>query len=416
MKYNELLNNATELRKNSDWKNALEIFEKIIEFEEHSVWDEYFYALCLFKLNNFMDSLKICRNLYKKNKNFEPNRTLYAQNVARIVLIFANLKSVDMIKKALAGIKDLVSRGNKYIRYDVWFNKTIKLLSEHKQFEKAFVIVENADIKDFSAEVREINIDNKKIEIASELEVFLVEKVKIYFNLKKFTETIDLVNFSLTRIKKFHYSNQIWLKRLKAQSYEATNNLSEATKLYFEILKTKNEWFLNFELAKIIFKQNFTEASSFFLAKAVYDKQDFKFKIGLLEFLLRNKIKGFDLKNIANLICSVYVQNKRAMKIGLKNLILKYAPDCESVNKQTIYMRKIRTEAKNIFEPKPNTGEIFRKFNAFSGLLINGKNKFFFVSKKINVLVAEKVLYRLVWGYDFKKKKISKSAIVFEKI
>lgn len=416
--YNEEIEKANEARKDKNWDLALELYKKIINnYQQNNFWDKYFYSLVLYKKYMFNESLEICRNIYRENKKFSPNNSLYAQNIARLKLSNPIKISIETIIKALKAIDQLVDKQNEYIQYDIEYNKTLKLLIKNKQFNKAQMLFEASDIKKFSNKCRFIDIDRQKREIASPLEDFLVESVKIYYHFSNFEKTLETIDLAFVKIKKFHYSNHIWLKRLKAKTLVKTGKLEEATELYFKILRTKNEWFIYFELAKIIWSMKNTKAATFFLAKAIYDDQNIKYKVKLLYYIIRNNIEELNIKNTAKLLCSIYKNNKWPINSQTLFAINKAHVDCENIEKTSKYLRILKTTAKKITVGEEDKGKVFKIFNNTSGLLKTSNNEIlFYVSKigKTKITINDFVMFRSTWSYDSKKKRISESAIVYD--
>ncbi len=413
--YEEIKNNANEARKNNNWQLAFDLYKKIIaDYKQDNLWDEYFLALSSFNLMNYNQSLSLCREIHKKNKNFNPNKNLYARSIVHSTL--QRLSDIDegMIIKAFDAVKKLVGTNDKYMKYDYWFIKILKQLLKDKQFFKAKAFIEWANIDDFSNVPREIEIDGKKRETASCLEDLLVESAKLYFSLNYFDKSLEIIDSIFNKISKLHYSNHVWLKRLKARIFAKKAEYEKAVELYFIVLKTKTDWFIYFELAKILLQIKNIEASIFFMAKALKESQNIKFKIKLLEFILQNEIDKFDLPTLAALFCAVYKENGWKIKDRVIYLCKMQNIECENIEKKTIYQRKIMNQANNIIQGKTDKAIIIKIFNKYSGLLKNNDSTYFFVSKKADVKTNDLVIYRLNWSYDFKKKKLSQSAIVID--
>lgn len=415
--YNTLQEKAKEARKQGDWELAYNFYEKIVtQYSEHGIWDDYFFAMSMYKKNMLDKSLLLCRNIYKADKTFGPNRALYAKNIAKKVLLNPCGKDINNIIKALEAIKKLVGNKDEYIRFDVWFTKTLKLLLKNKQYPDAQILLEMVDDNDFSDKIREINVDGKKKEIASTLEDYWVESAKINFHLANYDKTLKIIENIFKKIKNLHYSNHIWLKRLKAQTFALTDKNKQAIELYFRILRTKTDWFLYFELAQILYKEKKTEASVYILAKAAYEKQNIKFKIKLLDFIIRNNITEFDIQNTAKLLCAVYKENKWNISSKIQFLMTKAQVDCLEIDKKAKYQRLFMTMAKKISDSDIEQGTVIKTFNNFSGILKTHKKTYFFVSKIALINTNDKVRFRTSWSFDNKKKQVSKSAIIIDKI
>jgi len=67
--FDEIRQNASELRQKQKYAEALPLFKKLWE-EENNKWDGWGYALCLRKLKKYEQSIEISENILKKYNNF----------------------------------------------------------------------------------------------------------------------------------------------------------------------------------------------------------------------------------------------------------------------------------------------------------------------------------------------------------
>ncbi len=71
---------ADNYRKNKQYEQALPLYKQVWEsgWEQSREWTGWGYAFCLRKLDNPVDALEICREVYKINPEMDYNRSLYA--------------------------------------------------------------------------------------------------------------------------------------------------------------------------------------------------------------------------------------------------------------------------------------------------------------------------------------------------
>ncbi len=121
-----------------------------------------------------------------------------------------------------------------------------------------------------------------QMEFASDRENWYAYKSRALMQLGKYQECLDISKTALETFKKFHYSNDIWFKRLIALAKMKLGNSEDAIKELQQILVRKKEWFIQKELAEL-FKEVGNTDSAFNLAiEAINNSGDLELKINLI--------------------------------------------------------------------------------------------------------------------------------------
>jgi tetratricopeptide (TPR) repeat protein len=419
--YNTLLKNATKARKNKNFSEAMLLYQKICQLKEKTHWDEYFYALMLFYLKKYQDSLQICRQAFPKNKNFLPLRQLYAKNIDAIVLNNANNININEIIKALDAIFKLVGFFDNYVHFDKIFLNTIQIIADANNsstIQKISQILEKYK-PDFFPDNPKIFINNEKqIELASPREEYYLKLCKIYISLNMHNEAIYTADLALNDIKKFHYNNNIWFRRLKAQALALSDNLDDAIKIYFQIIKFKSDWFLFFELADLLYQKKLTDAANFFIAKAIIQRQKPEFKVKLYAFIIQKNITLFSLSDVISIYISIYNLNNWKIKQNMIDVLKKFDSDLQLKKNIKKLEKKIFDSAYKIVNKKITDVVVIKKFNDFSGLCKSTDSKILYFickNKSQTFSVNDKITITLSWSYNNKKDSINQIGILEEK-
>lgn len=125
----------------------------------------------------------------------------------------------------------------------------------------------------------------KDTESASDFENWYAYKTKALTKLGKWQECFDLSKEALEKIKKFHYSNDVWFARRIALSKKNLGNIEGAIQELQTILKKKREWFIQKELAELYFEKGDIESALKQAMDAMNNFGPLEFKVDLL-FLL----------------------------------------------------------------------------------------------------------------------------------
>lgn len=140
----------------------------------------------------------------------------------------------------------------------------------------------------FSEEAEVITIEGKSkaIELAGPKEKWFMFRIKAFYTLNQYDDCIVACKEAFDAdMKRFHYGNQIWISRYLARCYMQTGRIKEAIHGFERILKRKNDWFLQKELADLYLQDNQTERAIELTTDACMNGGHTHYKVGLYELL-----------------------------------------------------------------------------------------------------------------------------------
>ena len=109
---------------------------------------------------------------------------------------------------------------------------------------------------------------------------------KAFFELDRPQDCINCCQEALGAFTKFHYDNDIWFKRLIALSNAKLSNFDEAISQLKELLKKKNEWFIQKEIAELYLQVNNIEEAEKFAVDSALNFGDADKKLNLFLLLV----------------------------------------------------------------------------------------------------------------------------------
>lgn len=122
----------------------------------------------------------------------------------------------------------------------------------------------------------------RDMELASDRESWYAYKTKSLSKLGKWQEGFDISKEALEAFGSFHYSNDVWFLRRVALSKKNLGNTEDTITELEAILRRKNEWFIQKELAELYFEnKDFDRAFELSIA-AINNFGPLEFKIDLL--------------------------------------------------------------------------------------------------------------------------------------
>ncbi len=399
MNYKELKEKAEKARQTNNSTEMLKYYSQLIEFEEANYWDKYFYALALFRNGKKHESLDYCRKLYKEKPNFKPLKSLYARNILANILENITKINNERIIKALSAMLNLIDKDDEFFPFRTPYYYIMKELDQKKKYSTLTEILKYFDFRNNECSTAEKK-DKELPKFPPECETWYVFAAKTAFATGDYTKTIEIIDESLSKIKKFYYSNDIWLKRIKAKSFAHLKNYNEALKIYFEIMHRKKDWFLMFEVAKILMQSGNAEASVYFAMNALRDNQKIDYKLNLIKWLFETKQNIIDKENLIKLY---HIIKKRLKKQQL---------DENEIKNEKFLIKKLKENTKQYFDKQQVSGKIIKIFNQKNGLIFCNEKNFFYFSRVKDLKVGDEITGFLTWNYDRKKQKVRQSVII----
>lgn len=215
------------------------------------------YLFCLLRNKKYRKALDISRRLYKINPSLKKIRNLYAQSIYYTQLKPENTDYTTFIKAAEA-ITRLSKPDDPYGFFTQTVLKVLQKLKNNKEHPELRLEWANK-LKASRLNTRPYQFTDasgKTRKLPSQLETWALHKTDALYKCRKYEESIKFAEIILSKhqIKKSRYA--LWIKRLQALSYRKTEKLPEAEKIYSEITKQKNDWFLIKEYAEILRNSN----------------------------------------------------------------------------------------------------------------------------------------------------------------
>jgi len=122
----------------------------------------------------------------------------------------------------------------------------------------------------------------KDMELASDKENWYAYKSKALMKLGKYEECFTISKEGLDNFQKFHYSNDVWFSRRIALAKKNMGNTTDTINELTAILTKRKEWFIQKELAEILFEENNIEEAFKYSIQAITNFGELDFKIDLL--------------------------------------------------------------------------------------------------------------------------------------
>jgi tetratricopeptide (TPR) repeat protein len=185
----------------------------------------------------------------------------------------------------------------------------------------------------------------KEMELACDRETWHTYKTAALFHLGEFKQCAELSIQALGSFEKFHYSNDIWFARRIALSKKNLGKNDEAIVELQKILKKKNEWFIQKELAEIFKESGDNENALKYALEAIQNHGDLEYKIDLLILLGElYQTKGENETAFKHFSLSKLLRQKNQWRIPekltnlLKNFSFSVVQESESENlKQALF-------------------------------------------------------------------------------
>ena len=250
--YEELIREATSSYKKKEYSRALDIYEKLREFDNVKFEKQciYNYMWCLYRVKiNTQDAFKT-----------------------------DNIKTTNEIIKYIMN-----HQSNKDLLYQLVVFKILKYLKNKQNFEAAkfnyWLDKLNPDF--LSEEVYKFEYSGKKILCSSNKEEWYALKSKVYEKLEMYSECIKISYEALDKLKELHNGNDIWFNRRIAISKSKLGERNEAIQMLEEILKYKKDWFIYKDIANIYtLSSKNEEALNYYIKSILLPGEDSK-KINL---------------------------------------------------------------------------------------------------------------------------------------
>lgn len=439
-KVNQLKKQASDLRKAGNYSEALLLYEKLWnEYRQNcTAWDGWGYAQCLYKAKNYKLALDVCREVYKIDKDHSANKNLYAWCIFQTEFNQENIQDENTFLKAAEAITKLTSQSDKFSPYINTVFKVIDYFNNKPipQVDKVLEWLQKLDVEKLSDEPIPINNENQQSEeksdknkkqkikeLASDKEKYYMLLIKALYKNGSYEQAIKESEKALKAFDKLHYDNKVWFQRYAALSYSKLGNNNKGLKILTELLKKKNEWFIQRDIAEIYFAQKDYSNALNYAIDGILNFGDDDKKIDL--YLLLAKLfelfeETLHTKTIIEFV--VAIRKSKGWKIDneLQQFITKY-----NINTNDEFnIKKLKKNIEQILEfKKYENQQLYEGIicqilpNNKAGFIeTENKEKIYFMFNEVKgpkelIQVGRKVKFYVVEGFDKKKNQPSKNAI-----
>lgn len=208
---------------------------------------------------------------YSQQENYDYDKNELIEKIETLIPILLKLNS-DFSNTLVSNLLSIVLKSEKKKPAPNW-----KLVNDFcNQIDPALL----------STNCSAIQVERKgrtqDMELASDFENWYAYKTKALMKLGEWQECFDTSKEALEKIDNFHYSNDVWFSRRIALSKKNLGNTEDAIQELEAILKKKQEWFIQKELAELYFEKDNLDAAFKMAIDAINNFSPFEFKVDLL--------------------------------------------------------------------------------------------------------------------------------------
>ncbi|HPN38105.1 MAG TPA: hypothetical protein PL041_06850 [Melioribacteraceae bacterium] len=125
----------------------------------------------------------------------------------------------------------------------------------------------------------------REIELATDLENWYSYKTKALIEVEHYLECIKVCEHALKVVNKFHYDNEVWIKRRIAISKLRLGETAEGINLLFDVLLNKKEWFIFKEYSEETLKTGDVDKAFKYAIDAALMKGDYLLRLDLFRII-----------------------------------------------------------------------------------------------------------------------------------
>lgn len=426
MTINELKDEARSLRESKNYSDALAIYDSLWaeSNDRFNEWDGWSYAFCLLKTQQYDKGIAVSRYMIEKFPLFINTKNvfcwcLYYQKIK------PQVKNEDEFIKAANEII-LHCKQEKYSPFAITVFAVATYINEKPAYNPVkileWILKLNPELLEDSVKIMEEKDTGKEVELASDREKFFSLLIKAYFETYEFEKCLQACNLAFKSISKFHYDNDIWFKRKKAQCLSHKGELDESVKIYEEIIKKKSDWFIKSEIAELYFKMNDINKALKFACDAALSSGDSEKKMKLYELLanLNTKLGNYEIakKHIA-LVYSIRKEHEWKLD-QILDTIEKFDVNIDNLGDAKSQERNLKKEWEILMfgDKESNNGTIISILpNGKAGFIKkdDGSSYYFnlrsFVGRKEFAIPGRNVTFIIEDGFDIKKNIQTKIAV-----
>jgi len=433
---NLMKQDAENLRKHGQYDEALNLYCDLWLKSRQSCdkWDGYWYAYCLRKTKNLNQALKISREIYENNHEWDYIQNLYAWCIYDLEI----KKDIDKIKCneeqfLRASIDILNITNNQFSPFKFTFQKVLQFLKSKSQFPSNTIIQWTDKIDRHGLSTEWITSETEKgISIVkSDKERWYSLRTKALLKVERYQECIELCKEALSDFSNFPSRNSevdFWYKYRLVES-RSKGNLDPKEKIIDELkhlLNFKNKWYIQRDISQLYFELGqLDDAMQYAIDSALNgDNIEDKWRLFyLMGLILKSQLKLNEAKKHISLAIKLAEKHNGKIPAELIPEILELNMDTPSANTDNelyIELEKYWNTVKQANMPKyigivktilPNGNDGFITRD-------DGKDIYFmlksFIDSKNKIQKGLGVSFNLVKSFDKKKNKESVEAINIE--
>jgi tetratricopeptide (TPR) repeat protein len=325
-------NRASQLRKQKSYIEAIHLYKDLWENHQEACdeWDGWGYAFCLRKIGQVDQACQIANEVNERWPDFEMNRS----ELARCIYYIDINKSLEEIKQNESDYFGSVSRILNLVKQDRYSPYTRTIFKVIEYLEKSRVNYPAEYILTWLEKLNpnQLSLDTwqgkdgkgRTIEHASDKEKWYTEKCKALFESNRFQECIEFCEQTLGLFDRLHYSNDKWIKRRIALSYEALDSPEKAAEWIGQILDSKSEWYIQFEMARFQLKLGNHEQALKYASEAALNRQKlgYKWELFYTMAILLKQMGEIELAKQHGLLATkIRIENEWKIPHELHNLL-----------------------------------------------------------------------------------------------
>jgi len=210
------------------------------------------------KTGKYQEGLKVCREVYQDYPDFASIKNTYALCIYYTEIKQDEITDEEKFLKAAQAITMLTVQDDKFSPYTITCFRVIDYLYDKPNYniEKISEWLNKLEPDKLSEEVKRVSTsDEKERELASDREKWYKIKSDILLEKENYQECIELSSKALMIFTKFHYGNDVWLKRNIALSHFGMKNYDKALELLLDIHLKKSEWYIEKDISEILYAQ-----------------------------------------------------------------------------------------------------------------------------------------------------------------
>ncbi len=434
--FQTLKQQATEYRKVRNYTEALPLYKQLWEEYREScgVWEGWAYAFCLKQQKDYKKSLEICREVYTLKPDFKNIKDVYAWSIYHTEIGVQTINNETQFFRAGTGILRLSTQEDKSVKkepnypciYTMAVFKILEYLND-KAIYPTDKILEWTNKLNFefleNSPYSFTDNEGKTRELASKKEQYFMWRTKALLEKQLYQECIDLCENALNIFENFHYSNDVWFARRISLSYKGLGQPETALEQLKNLLKRKNEWFIQKEIAEIYFEQGNNDQALKFALDSTLSFGDADKKMNLYRLLadiLQHQGKTDEARKHIEFICKIRQENKWKIDNDLQQQITLFSIDLSKLSDFRVIQNELRRIWDNLkFDAQDKLKGFIRSIlpNGNAGFIEidKGKSYYFqtkdFKGRKDLINQGQKVTFFLADSFDKKKNQPTKNAI-----